>query len=252
MRFHPLPPPFGRAATLAFYAGLARLAGRKAPQDAARIAQVPEHASAWRTLRPGRGKGDDIHLAPWYWYLRGEAPEYPRQILEVQWAEVVRRLDLMANDNTDPETWDVHHWQQINPVCTEALLQLTCGGPQIVYHGGLLHVRLRYFDAEARRPGLPPDVGALVHVLDADSVTVTLVNLNPWRERRPILQAGAFGEHEFTEATEVVLEGAGAAPAAPTPVRSPHLAVRLPPGRGITLRLGMRRYVRPPSYAQPV
>ena len=159
----------------------------------------------------------------------------------------------MAHDDGDPETWDVHHWQQINPVCTEALLQLTCGGPQIIYHGGLLHVRLRYFDAVARRPGLPPDVGALVTALDAESTTVTLTNLSPLHPRHLILQSGAFGEHEFVAATELGPTPADPTGAAPSlPVNSHHLSVVLPPGRTLTLRLGMRRYCRTPSYDQPV
>ena len=81
-------------------------------------------------------------------------------------------------------------------------MQLTCGGPQTVYHGGLLHTRLRYYDAVVRRPGLPEDVSALVSHLDGDSVTVSLVNGSPMHERRVILQAGAFNEHRFTSMSE--------------------------------------------------
>ncbi|OGV61723.1 MAG: hypothetical protein A3K19_25950 [Lentisphaerae bacterium RIFOXYB12_FULL_65_16] len=222
------------------------------PHDAARLELFPERQTDWKRVLPGRGKGDDIHIAPWYWYIHGEAPDYPQQILDTQWAETVRRLDLMAHDNSDPETWDVHHWQQINPVCTEALVQLTCGGPQIIYHGGLLHVRLRYFDRDARRPGLPPDVGALVSRLDADSTTVTLVNTSMLHERHMILQSGAFGEHEFTEVQEVADGGVPADGTVPVRVNARHFNVVLPPGRTLTLRLGLRRYVHAPSYAQPV
>jgi len=218
-------------------------------QDEARLTLFPERETAWTRLLPGRGKGDDIHLAPWYTFLRGRNPDYPRQILETQWAETARRLSVMAHDDGDPETWDVHHWQQINPVCTEALVQLTCGGPQIIYQGGLLHVRLRCFDAAARRPGLPPDVGVLVTALDADSIHVTLANTSLLQERRLILQAGAFGEHEFTDAAE---SAAGGTLAAPVTVQAKHLSVVLPPGRSLSLRLGMRRYRFVPSYAQPL
>jgi hypothetical protein len=156
-------------------------------------------------------------------------------------------MDTMRHDDGDPEEWDVHHWQDINPIHTEALLQLTCGGPQIIYHGGLLHVRLRYFDAAEHRPGLPPDVGALVHTVDEDGVTVTLANASPLRERHLIVQAGAFGEHTFTDATDLTAE----APA-PVSVNGRHAAVVLPPGRSIDLRLAMRRYVHSPSYQQPI
>ncbi len=216
------------------------------PADAARIERLPERDSVWREVQPGRGKGDDLHIGPWFCYLQGRAPDYPRQILDAQWSEVARRMDLMRHDDGDPAEWDVHHWQNINPVHTEALVQLTCGGPQIIYHGGLLHVRLRYFDADARRPGLPPDVGALVHALDADSVTVTVFNTSPLRERRLIVQAGAFGEHAFTDATDLSADSPS-----PVSVDGKHLTVVLPPGRSADLRLKMRRYANQPSYERP-
>jgi hypothetical protein len=130
------------------------------------------------------------------------------------------------------------------------LLQLTCGGPQIVYHGGLLHVRLRYFDAEAKRPGLPENVAALVSALDADSATVELVNLSPLRRRRLILQAGAFGEHTFTSVK--AFTEAQAADGDTVTVNGKHVEVILPPGRTIKLKLGMNRYSHTPSYEQPL
>lgn len=216
-------------------------------RDQARLDAFPERRTSWREVRPGRGKGDDIHIAPYYCYLMGENAQYPQQILDAQWTEIARRMERMEHDDGDPEQWDVHHWQEINPVHTEALLQLTCGGPQIIYHGGLLHARLRYFDAAARRPGLPPDVAALVQHLDAGSVTVTLCNTSPLRERRLILQAGAFGEHSFTAATDLNSEQP-----APVSVDGQHITVELPPGRTLTLRLEMRRYVHQPGYRQPV
>ena len=42
--------------------------------------------------------------------------------------------------------WDVHHWQNFCPAVPQGLLQLTCGTPGIVYHGGLLNTRLFHFD----------------------------------------------------------------------------------------------------------
>ncbi|MBC8163726.1 MAG: hypothetical protein H7Z42_21165 [Roseiflexaceae bacterium] len=216
----------------------------QAPEDAARLALFPERTSHWAAVAPGRGKGDDIHTAPWERFINGANPNYPQQILDAQWAEVARRLNVLRADDGDPETWDVHHWQNINPVHTEALVQLTCGGPQIVYHGGLLHVRLRYFDAETRRPGLPPDIGALIHELGPEHATVTLVNINPLAERRLLIQGGAFGEHALTEARDTATDATAAATGG-------YVRVVLPPGRSITLRISMRRYVNQPSYAQP-
>lgn len=219
----------------------------QAEQDRKRLDHIPETQTDWLAVKPGRAKGDDLHFGPWYCYLDGRHPDYPRRILEEQYAEVLRRMDKIRNDHSDPETWDVHHWQNVNPVHTEGLIQLTCGGPQIIYHGGLLHVRLRYFDALARRPGLPEDVAALVSALDADSTTVQLVNTSPLHERRLILQAGAFGEHTFTYADDLD-EGE----ASRTVVDDKHLALTLPPGRSVRLQLGVERYSNTPSYAQPL
>ncbi|MFH1086687.1 MAG: hypothetical protein V1772_13110, partial [Chloroflexota bacterium] len=151
-----------------------------------------------------------------------------------------------AHDDGNPEEWDVHHWQNVNPVHTEALVQLTCGGPQIIYHGGLLHVRVRYYDVEARRPGLPPDVGALVEGLDARSLTLNLANTSPLRSRRVVLQAGAFGEHRFTEVTDL----SSVTPSV-TEVSDKWFEVHLAPSATLRLRLGMARYANAPSYAQP-
>jgi hypothetical protein len=216
------------------------------PRDKARVERFPERATDWRLVRPGRGKGDDIHIAPWYCYLQGDNPDYPRQILEAQWLEAARRMELVRTDDADPETVDVHHWQDRNPVHTEGLIQLTCGGPQVIYHGGLLHTRLRHFDAVARRPGLPPDVGALVENLDADGLTLRLANTSLVSERRLIMQAGAFGEHAFAEVTDL-----DAGQPAPVKLNGTHLSVTLPPATALHLRLGMRRYAHQPSYAQP-
>ena len=74
-------------------------------------------------------------------------------------------MQRIADDHTDPKTWDVHHWQELNPVVLEGLVQLTLGGPQPLYHGGLLHCRVRYFDPQRRRPGLPPDVALALSLI---------------------------------------------------------------------------------------
>ena len=63
--------------------------------------------------------------------------------------------------------------------------------------GTLLFSRLRYFDPERRRAGLPQDVAALVDSWSADSLTVTFVNISPSAARSVIVQGGAYGEHQI-------------------------------------------------------
>ncbi|NJN82408.1 MAG: hypothetical protein HC802_09130 [Caldilineaceae bacterium] len=89
-------------------------------------------------------------------------------------------------------------------------------------------------------------MGALVSSLDADSTTVELVNTSPLHTRRLIVQAGAFGEHEFTSAEPLDSENGSAT------IGNRHLTVELPAGRSLRLRLGMKRYCHTPSYGQPV
>jgi hypothetical protein len=213
-----------------------------------RLVEAARVGHDWTTIRPGRGKGDDIHFGPWYCYLHGELPSYPEGILASQWRESARRMQLVRNDRADPETVDVHHWQDRNPVHTEALLQLACGAPQIVYHGGLLHARLRWFDHLARRPGLPGDVAALVTGLFPDGVELTVENTGLTETREAVLQAGAFGEHRFTD---VAVRRGGANGKVSADAAGSRLHLALKPASALTLRIGMQRHVNRPTYAEP-
>jgi hypothetical protein len=49
---------------------------------------------------------------------------------------------LEANADRELAEADIHLWQNINPVVTEALIQLTWGGPQVVYNGGAQQAQL--------------------------------------------------------------------------------------------------------------
>lgn len=217
----------------------------------------------WRKVGIFRTKEESGHERPWLRYLAGDNPDYPEAILQAAYATVCRRLALIAEDQEDLTTVNIHHWQELNPVVTEALVQLTLGAPQIIYNGGLLHCRVRYFDAARRRPGLPADVAALVERIEADRTVLTLVNLSPLAARSVIVQAGGFGEHRFTDVIYDVrtsdYPGSQKRYAAPTlvvatatvTVNAPHLRVELPPATRITLELGTARYVNTPSYALP-
>ena len=178
----------------------------------------------------------------WTRYLAGELPDYPERILQANYAEVCRRLQMVMEDEADLTKVDEHHWQQRNPVVTEALEHLTMGGPQTIYWGGLVQGRVRYFDAEERRAGLPEDVAALVNGLSDDGVELSLVNLSPAHARTVIIQAGCFGEHQFTRLWS---EGAE------TAIDDRYVQVVLKPGTQIDLSLGMRRFCNGPTFAQP-
>ncbi|MBA3823971.1 MAG: hypothetical protein H0X24_08750, partial [Ktedonobacterales bacterium] len=173
------------------------------------------------------------------------------------------RLALVRADAVDLTKVNIHHWQQHNPVTTEALVQLTLGAPQHNYYGGLLHCRLRYFDAEQQRPGLPPDVAALVTHLAPTQTTVQLVNLG-LMPRTLLVQAGGFAEHRFRRVRYSQLgsdypgpfEETTRVPAATTiwheaACDGPYLRIALPPTSQITLELTMDLHVAAPTYAPP-
>ena len=86
-----------------------------------------------------------------------------------------------------------------NPVLVKGLVQVAMGAPPPVYNGGLLRATVRYFDADEKRPGMPADVAALVDEVAADRVGVELVNLSASQVRRVVVQAGAFGEHQYAD-----------------------------------------------------
>jgi hypothetical protein len=236
-----------------------------APDDLARLDRLREASGHdWSAVRAFRDKEEAGHEEPWYAYLRGDNPDYPAQILGAAHEQARRRLALMEQHAgqvvAEPA---IHLWQNLNPVVTEALVQLTWGGPQVVYNGGAAQARVRYYDADRARPGLPEDLAALVSDIDPAGTVVTLVNLSGTHTRRVVIQAGAFAEHDivavrFTGAeagwtgldTEYlnhdVVVGERSAD-----VDGPWLDVELPPGTQVTATLALRTRVRPPSFRTP-
>ena len=138
------------------------------PADRQRLEELREAAGYdWRTVRSFRSKEEAGHEEPWFTFLAGDNPDYPEKILAAAQAQVRHRLARMrAYRDVDVAEADIHLWQQCNPVVTEALVQLTWGGPQVIYNGGLQQARVRYYDADRRRPGLPASVAALVSSID--------------------------------------------------------------------------------------
>lgn len=219
-----------------------------AEEDRARIERLGDSAS-WNRVLDTIGKGDQAHTLPWYQYITGRFPEYPERILQLDLDHVGRRMQAIRADDTDPATWDVHHWQDHNPVLCEGLVQTMLGCPQPVYHGGLLHAPIRYFDEETGRSGLPESVGALVESVDDARLVVTLANIDPVRSKRLVAQAGAFAEHLWEEAIEAGERGDEDGQR--VTVDGPWLGVDLPPSGMIRLSLRMQRYARPPAYGFP-
>ncbi len=180
-------------------------------------------------------------------YYDGKNPDWPMKVLNTQYEQVIEDYEKIKNESDDFEVLITENRHPDNPVLTKGLTQLMFGAPQSVYNGGLLRATVRYFDADARRPGLPPDVAALVDELRSDGVGVQLVNTGNEHTRKVVVQAGAFGEHDFTEV--VYMDGNGGT--ARQMVHEKYFAVDLPPSTSIRLDAGLRRFVNQPSYAFP-
>jgi len=207
-----------------------------------RLLEKMTRISSWDTLSYSKEKGDWEHAGPWLGFVEGRNPDYPVEILRATYGETLRRLEAIRNDVSRPPERDVHHWQRHNPVVLEGLVQTMLGSPNHVYHGGLLHCRVFYFDPVRKRPGLPPDVAALVDKISPEGISLSLVNLDPRRPRDVIVQAGAFGEHQFTSVRQQ--DGLKA-------IDRKLFLVRLGPGSGGRLDIGMKRFAHRPSYGFP-
>ncbi len=234
-------------------------------EDRARLVGLRERAGYdWTRVRPFRDKEEAGHEEPWLAYLAGDNDAYPEQILAVALAQARRRLHLIDN-LTDPTAREaqIHRWQRLNPVVTEALVQLTWGAPQVLYNGGLQQARVRYFDLDARRPGLPPSVSALVSGVEPTNTLLQLINHDAVHARKVVVQAGAFAQ-DVIRAVQVsaLAEPWGGAETdytfePPRPDRreqavgSPWLQVDLPAASRISMTLALERNAHPPSYTAP-
>jgi hypothetical protein len=178
----------------------------------------------------------------WVAFLRGENPGFPEQALRQDLEAIRRKVAGMRADTTTPDTRLADDSMRFNPATVANFVRLAMGG---LHHGNrtlVLHARLRYFDPDRRRPGLPADVAALVEKMTANETVVTLVNVSPVHTRRVVVQAGAYGEHQFTTAST---------DSASVAVNGRHLEVVLAPGAGARVVLGTKRYAHPPTLAWP-
>jgi len=210
--------------------------------DMRRIGRLPDQ-HLWGNVPEQLQKGNRMDIHPWYHYITGKNPGFPMQTLNANLNAVERRIVEIAEDRLeDVPAADIHHWQDKNPVICEALVQLMLGGSTNIYHGGLLHVPLRYFTKD--RPGLPRGVGALVKEAAGDGVTVAFHNAG----KSPaafVVQGGCFGEHEIVSAA---VAGAGGQTVR---VNNKYLRVELSPGEGLEARLEMKRFSQKPGYHMP-
>ena len=216
------------------------------------VSQSREDWDQLRRVAEGRVDGvrrtrSDPDLG-WPLYLKGANPGFPARALASDLETVNRLVRRIQNEHGDPETRFDGYWNKLNPIPTDNLVRLTVGGAPVPKKGELLFSRLRYFDVEAKTPGLPQGVAALVTGTTADSTTVELINTNLFEPRRILIQAGAYGEHMFTSTRYQADSGE---PARTNQLNERYLRVDLAAGAGIVLELGMERFAHEPAYDFP-
>ncbi len=190
-------------------------------------------------------RDDDLGRAaanPWFDYLHGKNPNYPKHVLRSDFAHIRTTVAGMRADLTTPDTRLSDDPMRYNPASVRSLTELMMGGLLPSKNGLILHCRLRYFDPIKRRAGVPDGVAALIEKMTDDEVVVTLVNVNQLDARTVTVQAGAYGEHQF----ETVGDGDRH-----HRVDASQFTARLGPGCGRRLRIKMRRYANQPTLSFP-
>jgi len=204
----------------------------------------------WLSQKPAdRAKAPDH---PWVAFLEGRNPDYPTSALRADLARVAERVEARKKDTTTKDSRLADWTLDINPVSVTSLLHLMLGAIHIArppwsptspsQGGSPLYARVRYFDPERKRAGVPPDVAALVEAMDAETTTIRLANLSPSQARTVVIQGGGYGEHQIVSA---IADGRE------TPVDARSFTARLAPGAGGRLILKMRRYANQPRLAFP-
>ena len=185
---------------------------------------------------------DGVADNAWVRFLQGHDPKHPERVLQRDLDAIGKRLNAVRQDTTPPQKRLADNMLDYNPAATESMVQLMWGALLPGREGGLLNARLRYFDPDKRRAGVPEDVAVLVSALSDTRTSVTLVNLNRSQPRTLIVQGGGYGEHQLLSVTH---------DSKTTPIDSPLLTVQLEPGAGQTLELTMKRYANTPTSLHP-
>jgi hypothetical protein len=178
----------------------------------------------------------------WLDFLEGKNPGFAEDALRRDLASIPRKLELVRRDTRPPEKRLADNMMDANPAATSALVQLMWGALLPGRAGELMNARLRYFDPQRKRAGVPDDVAALVSELTDTRTVVTLVNLSAADARTLVVQGGGYAEHRIES---IDVDGRT------TKVGGRDFTVQLAPGAGAKLTLTMRRYANAPTVKFP-
>ena len=178
----------------------------------------------------------------WLDFLEGKNPGYPEAALRADLERLRTIVAKMRQDDSTPDTRLSDNPMEYNPATVGALRDLMMAGLDPGRGGGPLHCRVRWFDPQTRRAGVPQDVAVLVDEMTDEQFSLTIVNLSPVASRDVVMQGGAYGEHLLTQVSvgEKTIS-----------VNSPLLNIHLEPGAGQRLVIRTKRYACQPTLSFP-
>ena len=178
----------------------------------------------------------------WIGFLEGQNPDYPEKALRDQLIDIRECMEALRNDPTTADTRLADWPARYNTLEPSIELNRLMQGGYLAGKIYVLHCRLRYFDPERQRAGIPEDVAALVTQVSEEKTKVKLVNINQVESRDVIVQTGGYGEHQCVRVEigdEVV------------PIDNHHFTVHLEPGAGAELSVYADRYANQPRLTFP-
>ena len=184
---------------------------------------------------------EHLNGVEWIDFLEGKNPEYPVATLRNELEIIRTKINNMRNDPTTPDTRLADFSLDYNPVNVNELLHLMLGG-NLTQRVWTLHTRVRYFDPDNNRAGLPKDVASLITKMEGGITKLTLVNVSQIEPKKVIIQTGAYGEHQCQWVKVGDKE---------YPVNNNHFTVKLEPGTGTELTISAKRYVNQPTFDFP-
>lgn len=248
-----------------------------AQEDLDRILALPRDNNWGAIYIPGVSGGEKVtgrdtkhyiaNTLPWFQFVQGHLPNYPVEILHANLELIKIQLRKMRSNTGNPRNWDsydpatadevvgldlrvpgynIHAWQEFNPVYFEGLGQMVFGGPMHISHGGLQHGKVRFFDGKLKRPGLPPDVAVIVDGMDATTLSMQVANIGS-AVQELFVQAGTFGEHRFESVQIIGADGT----VQNIDIVAKWFALNLIGGAVASLKFKISRYVSDPSYETP-
>ena len=202
--------------------------------------RIPELTDIY-LLSMDRKDLERIPKSGWIGFLEGNEPDYPVKSLKNELEFVRTQIERMNADPSTPDTRLADWALEFNPATVNELVRLMLGG-NLTSRIWSLHTRVRYFDPENYRAGLPEDVASLVTKMEGGTTWVTLVNINQVKPRKVIVQTGAFGEHQCLSVKTGEKE---------YPVNNRSFTVNLDPGAGAELVISVKRYANQPTFSFP-